>query len=147
MLLPGWGSGVPHSPPLGDNRGEEINHHLCSDLSIRSYAQTSRRRLHLRPEAELPHSTKTNNLSPTWEEPRCTVHPMTTAKCSLETSLWGRKSESIVVRGCGGRLLHPRPPKGGSVQSAPDYVSMGNRVRDRDIVSFSDLDGLFDLRT
>jgi hypothetical protein len=54
-----WGSGVPHSPPIGGTT--EGNNRKCiastSQSSTYSYVRALRRRLRLRPEAELPGSS------------------------------------------------------------------------------------------
>lgn len=42
--------------------------------------------------------------------------------------------------------MYARAPKPGSAQSTPDCVSMGKRVRDKDISTYSDLDDWFELR-
>ncbi len=45
--------------PFGGFRGKKRksdSHHLCNGRAMRSYTQTSNRRLRLRPAAELPHS-------------------------------------------------------------------------------------------
>ena len=60
MFDPGdVGEWSPPQSPWGDNREkkEKAIHNLFIGLSIHAYAQTSRRKLRLRPEAELPDST------------------------------------------------------------------------------------------
>ena len=61
--------------PPGDDGGSRFYPSITSSMiNLQVQPQTSRRGLRLRPEAELPRSTYTNNSLLAWEEPRCTSH-------------------------------------------------------------------------